>query len=325
MKKIFILIALVSLITACKKGESKRYVPDSVGGINSLSVVMDDDLWKGEVGDAVRKHFAASIDAFPWWDEPIFKITQMQHSVFNGFARLSRNILIVQKDSVMGTSVKDSLYAQPQKTLLIQAPTEEELISLINKNADDFVETIRNHELKEQKRRIALSLNKDEKLEKILGIKLRMPSVYKVVKEEGKFLWLEKQIQKGTMNILAYEMPLNSIPNDSTKVEAIVKMRDSIGEKFIPGREEGMYMITEKAFAPLVFDAKIDGKPAIEAKGLWEVKNFMMAGPFINYIIEDKKNNRLVVVEGFTFAPSTNKRDFMFELEAILTSLKFLN
>ena len=47
-----------------------------------------------------------------------------------------------------------------------------------------------------------------------------------------------------------------------------------------------------------------------------------MAGPFINYTVVDKKNNRLIVFEGFTYAPSVNKRDFIFELEAIGKSMK---
>lgn len=102
-------------------------------------------------------------------------------------------------------------------------------------------------------------------------------------------------------------------------------MRDSIGESYIPGREEGMYMITEKAYAPYVFDSELAGRKAIETKGMWEVKDFFMAGPFINYIVEDKPNDRLLVLEGFTFAPSTNKRDYMFELEAILKTLRFID
>jgi hypothetical protein len=49
-----------------------------------------------------------------------------------------------------------------------------------------------------------------------------------------------------------------------------------------------------------------------------------MAGPFINYVIEDKLNNRLIVAEGFTFAPSIEKRDHVFELEAIIRSIKIM-
>ena len=66
----------------------------------------------------------------------------------------------------------------------------------------------------------------------------------------------------------------------------------------------------------------MDDKQAFETRGKWEVLNDFMAGPFLNYTVVDKANNRLIVVEGFTYAPSVNKRDFVFELEAIAKSLK---
>jgi len=47
-----------------------------------------------------------------------------------------------------------------------------------------------------------------------------------------------------------------------------------------------------------------------------------MGGPFISYTIEDKENERLIVVEGFSYSPSSKKRDVVFELEAILKTLK---
>ena len=48
-----------------------------------------------------------------------------------------------------------------------------------------------------------------------------------------------------------------------------------------------------------------------------------MGGPFVNYIVEDKVNNRVLFVEGFVFAPSKRKRDNIIELEAIIKSIKF--
>ena len=59
-------------------------------------------------------------------------------------------------------------------------------------------------------------------------------------------------------------------------------------------------------------------------RGTREVKNKFMAGPFVNYAIEDKANNRLLVLEGFVFAPSISKRDYIFELEAMIKSAKLL-
>ena len=47
-----------------------------------------------------------------------------------------------------------------------------------------------------------------------------------------------------------------------------------------------------------------------------------MGGPFVNYAIEDKVNNRYLVAEGYVYAPSLDKREYVFELEAIIKSIK---
>ncbi|MCM5662318.1 DUF4837 family protein [Galbibacter mesophilus] len=322
MKKLFFGIFVFLLILSCKDNKEEKYLPNSVGAINTLSVVIDNDMWKGRVGDSIRKYYAAAVDGLPW-EEPLFSIHQMPPEIFTDFARNSRNILYVKKDSSVVAGLKEDLYAKPQQVGIIKAPTEDEIIAEVAKNAPQIIEAFKKNDIRESQHRFTRSLNKESALEEELGISLTMPSIYKIAKQEGNFFWIERQIRKGTMNILVYEMPLNSIPNDSSRVDAIIKMRDSIGKKYVPGREEGMYMITEKAYAPYVFDKEIAGRDAIETKGMWEVKNFAMAGPFINYIVEDKPNDRLLVVEGFTFAPSTNKRDYMFELEAVLKTLEF--
>jgi len=82
------------------------------------------------------------------------------------------------------------------------------------------------------------------------------------------------------------------------------------------------YMITEKAYKPFFYKSKKETKTLYITKGTWEVYNDFMAGPFINFFIEDINNKRWIVIEGFTFAPSTKKRDYMFELETILNTIK---
>ncbi len=323
MKKLFIL-ALVALgMVACesKKDPNVRFIPDSNGNINALTVVIENDLWSGPVGDEIRRVFAAAVDGLPQ-QEPLFSINQMPPVAFSDFARNSRNVLLVTQENKSAYDIKEDVYARPQRVAFIKGSNQQEIIDSISKNAKKIVATFKSNELKEKQRRIAKSLNRDKKLEEVLGISLRIPSIYEIVKQEKNFFWIEKEIQKGTMNIIAYEMPLNSIPKDSTTVDAIIKMRDSIGESYIPGRLEGAHMITEKAYAPYLYDAIIDNKPAFETRGMWEVKNDFMAGPFLNYAVEDKINNRLLVVEGFVFAPSISKRDYIFELEAILRSLE---
>lgn len=80
-------------------------------------------------------------------------------------------------------------------------------------------------------------------------------------------------------------------------------------------------MITENAYTPFQIETIIDNKMAFETRGLWQVEGAFMGGPYINYVIEDKINKRWVVLEGFAFAPSVEKRNHMFELEAIIKSV----
>ncbi|WP_456868090.1 DUF4837 family protein [Galbibacter sp. BG1] len=322
MKKILMGIMVFLLILSCKEDKKEKFLPNSVGAINTLSIVIDNDMWNGRVGDSIRKYYADEVLGLPVV-EPLFTIHQIPFEVFSGATRNSRNVLVVKKDTAEVAGLRTNLYAKPQKVGIIKAPTEDEIIQKIAETAPQIINAFKKNDILESQERFTRSLNRETALSEELGVSLTMPSIYKIAKQEGNFFWIERQIRKGTMNILVYEMPLNSIPDDSTRVDAIIKMRDSIGEKYIPGRREGMYMITEKAYAPYVFDAEIAGRKAIETKGMWEVKNFAMAGPFINYIVTDKPNNRLLVLEGFTFAPSTNKRDYMFELEAVLKTLKF--
>jgi len=102
----------------------------------------------------------------------------------------------------------------------------------------------------------------------------------------------------------------------------IIKLRDSISKIFVPGRNENSYMKTEEAYKPYFFKTTIKGLKTLETRGTWEVVNDYMAGPFLNYIVQDKKNNRLIVMDGFAFSPSIQKRQYMIELEAIFRSLK---
>ena len=89
----------------------------------------------------------------------------------------------------------------------------------------------------------------------------------------------------------------------------------------MPVEDDGIFM-TEEAYAPYIFDSEIDGHFAYETKGTWEVKGKWMAGPFVNYAIKDEVNDRWLMIEGFTHAPSVRKRDLQFELESILKSAR---
>ncbi|NKI31213.1 DUF4837 family protein [Croceivirga thetidis] len=325
-KKIkFAILALVFLMVACKQqtGNAKKFLPESTGAVNSLIVVTENAHWQGEVGDRIRQIFAQPAQGLSPI-QPIFSITQIPPKIFEGAVRNSRSILLVSQDTLSLGHIKSNVFSNPQKVAVVKGRSKEELLANLDSVAQRAIESFKKTELNEAQRRFKRSLNREKALEEEFGITLNIPSAYKVGKHEDNFVWFDRQIPKGNMNIIAYAMPEDSFKNDSTFVADIIKMRDSIGKKYVPGPYENTFMMTEKAFAPYVFPAEIGGKKGAEAKGIWEINGYPMAGPFLTYIINDKENNRKLVIEGFVFAPSTVKRDYMFEMEAILKTLSWL-
>ncbi|TYA52206.1 DUF4837 family protein [Formosa maritima] len=322
MKNALVLFSFM-LILSCgnKKSSNQKILSDSSGNINNLSIVVDNNLWEGNVGEAIRDVLAAPLDGLPQ-DEPLFSMSQIPPSVFSGFVTHNRTVFKVEKGKEPSFKIASDVFARPQKLVLVTGKTDDEIIEQIQENAGKIISAFKSEEIREKQRRIALSLHKNNTLKNNLGIILNFPTAYRIAKEKDNFYWIRKDITTGTTNLMIYELPYNYITKGDSLVYQIIKLRDSIGEVHIPGPTEGTYMITEKAYAPAVFETIIDNKPAIETKGLWDVKNAFMSGPFINYIIDDEVNNRLLVIEGFAFAPSVEKRDYMFELEAIIRSLK---
>ncbi len=322
MKNFLAFFSVLFILTSCGDGKNDPVVvSNSSGKINSVTVVMDNELWTGEVGEAIRRQLAAPVDGLPQ-EEPLFSLSQMPPEAFSGFARKNRLFLQVQKGQEPGIKLTENAYARPQKGVLITGQNNEEVISLIEKNAKKIVSTFKKAELTEQQRRIKKSLKSDEKLEEKLGVKMKFPTAYRYAKETDDFVWIRKDIPTGSMEILVYEVPRAVIEKDTNIIGNIIEMRDSIGETHIPGRLDGSYMVTESAYAPYLFESQIDGKFAWESKGIWEVRGDFMGGPFINYAVLDEENDRYVILEGFAFSPSARKRENMMELEAIMKSAK---
>ncbi|MBP0902873.1 DUF4837 family protein [Mariniflexile gromovii] len=333
MRNIIFSAVLLVLFVSCgnKKSSDDKLLSDSSGNINNVSVVIDNELWDGSIGDAIRNILTAPIYGLPQ-DEPMFTISQIPPSVFSGFVTKNRTILKIEVNKEARFEALNNVYAQPQKVIVVSGKSREQIIETLNDNASKIVKTFRSEEMAERTRQMAKSPHKFSSIQKKLGLTIQFPSVYRIAKETDNFFWIRKDITTGTTNLMIFEVPYNAIKRNDSLVSQIVRLRDSIGKEYIKGRQDGeikqdgekieSYMTTEGAYAPFISETIVDNKPAIETKGLWDLKADFMGGPFINYAIEDKINKRWVIVEGFAFAPSVEKRDYMLELEAIIKSVK---
>jgi hypothetical protein len=325
MKKIVSICILTFLLASCN-GNDKIVLRGSVGKVNKVMVVTKSSDWTGEIGKVIRNAFGELMVGLPQ-PEPILTVSQVAPNGFGTMMKVGRNILIIGEADIESFSVKHNVYAQPQTIIYVYAKDDAGVIKMFQKHKKEIISLFTESDIKMTQSVFAKTKLDDSKFKTLqnLGLSFTIHNNFKTVEDTGEFLWLRHHLtsgiaKTGSNNILVYSVPLK---DEATVLDSIVAVRNKIGKKYIPGSDpETMYMITEKAYTPFTFDAKIDGKKAYETRGKWEVKNDFMAGPFVNYTVVDKKNNRLIIFEGFTYAPSVNKRSFLFELEAIGKSMK---
>lgn len=325
MKKIYLILLVFILLFSCV-GTDKIILRDSIGKLNKVMVVAKVSDWTGDVGKEIRNSFGELMVGLPQ-PEHILSVSQVAPNGFSSMMKASRNILIISESKNKVFTVKKNVYAQPQTIVYVQAKDDASIIKLLKEHKNDIRKIFIDADIQFTQnifKKDTVDVSKYKTLKK-LGVSFIIPSKFKTVDDTGEFLWLRNHLMSGiaktgSNNILVYSIPLG----DETKVaDNIVAVRDSIGREYIPGTDpKTMHMITEKAYTPFTLDVIIDGKKAYETRGKWEVENDFMAGPFLNYTVIDKKHNRLIVFEGFTYAPSVSKRAFIFELEAIAKSMK---
>ena len=101
-KRTLLIIAAISIISCkeTKKDTSQKIngsLAQSIGKINELAVVADNEIWTGSLGDTIRKYFGAEVPGLPQ-EEPLFSMRQIPPEAFTGLAKRYRNFIKIQKE-----------------------------------------------------------------------------------------------------------------------------------------------------------------------------------------------------------------------------------
>ena len=312
-----ILIAVLFFVSC---NDDTKIVLASSGNLNEISIVVQDQLWEGSVGKALTSILSKPIYGLPQ-QEPLFKLRQIPPRVFSGFVTKSRTIIIIENNKQKNTRLLLNKYASPQTVIVVSGMTSREIIEELKKHSKKIINKIKEAEIKEKQRRIRKSLSISQALDSIFKIKLDYPSIYRVAAVDRNFVWLRKDTKSGSVNLSVFQTPLKT---NRLNTEKIIIIRDSVSKQKIPGPTKGTYMSTETQYKPVLVPTKIRKHKGLEVRGLWEVKKQFMGGPFINFSVEDSINNRILFFDGFVYSPGTEKASYIFEIEAIIKSLKIL-
>ena len=297
----------------------------ATGFAYEVVVVMDQDQWKGEAGEAIKGDLTASIAGLPQ-SEPTLKVTYVQPKDFSGLLRYVRNILIVNVDPSVYTKAslayETDRWAQNQVVVTLRSPDEAAILSYLQEEGH----TLADFFVKVEMRR-AISQLKDsystlvmDKLKEQFDVMLNAPSNFTYYKDTTDFFWSSNNANTGRMDLVVYSFPYTD-PNTFT-ADYLVAKRDSVMKANLPGSFPGSYVQTETRAGVNYYAITLQGKYCGVMRGLWRVQGDMMGGPFVSHTRLDEQNNRVIVTEGFVYAPETEKRNFIRRIEAALYTLR---
>lgn len=325
MKHILLFTLSLVILSACKQ-EQDSLLPGVKGAANEIVIVMKSDFWESETGDAIRLNISEYVSGLPM-EEPRFNFMYVPHSNFDRVYKRQRNIIItkISPEYPAKLHIQKDTWAKTQIVLTITAPNEEAFIELYNERAAEINDIISNAELKRLQNAQKANPAKDlvARLKSNHEIDLTIPKGYKLNIDSSNFVYMLNEYRDIIEGILVYYYPYTDTNTFSN--EFLVKKRDEIGKKYVPGEVDGSYMATEPLYELDAYEYNLKGnRYTKELRGLWKIVNGKaMGGPFVSITQYDEARQRIVTVEGFVFAPGHNKRNLVRRVEAVLYSLDF--
>ncbi|MEN0002866.1 MAG: DUF4837 family protein [Bacteroidota bacterium] len=350
----FVFSMLLLLISSCSSDMPRalKSVPTAFGVVNQVIVVMDKELWEGEVGDTLRYYYSSAYPILPQ-PESIFDLKHFSAIDLekDRLRKELRNYLFVAdlsdtdspttkmiaKDlgqenvrkaqeipKEYNTSVGKDKWAKGQLLIYQFANNQQELIDNLKRNFP----AIKNRINKADREKIDASVYLDgvnkalmRDVKEAFDIELRIPSDYIGAMNDDNFIWMRREIPEVSMNLMVTKVPYTD--QAQLQKEGIKAMRDTIGRKYISSELPNTFVrINDIDLPMLVTQREINGTFAVEARGIWEVVNDFMGGPFVTYVFLDPQKNELIFIDGFVYAPGKDKRNYMQYLEHVITSLK---
>jgi hypothetical protein len=286
---------------------------------------MDRYLWDGEIGDSLRSIFTQSYPMLPQ-SEPMFKLLNISYDNFSRQFQRHRNLIIINKKIDQKEAKSDILhdiYANPQIVINISGHDERSILQLLDEQRNKLLLNIEQAELDRQSNNVIKYEDAvlRETVEKKFGIRIFIPKGYQLFNtpQHANFLWCSNRNTYVDMGLFIYTYPING---DSTfTVNYLVNKRNEFLKQYVPGAIDSSWMTTSSHVAPSLETRTYKGQTYCELKGLWEVENDFMGGPFINRSYIDKNKRRIITVEGYVYAPRYDKRDYMRRLEGIINTL----
>ena len=324
----YILIALAALCAvSCNHNKTRKaLLPNISGKPGEIIVVINKGDWEGAPGTVLRDSLACDFPFLPQ-REPMYDLVNVAPSGFVSMFQVHRNIIIMNISSDVvepGVVYKNNVWAAPQCVIRINASSADEAVELFKENSAKIKAVLAQAEIN---RVIANAKKYEERglapvVTEMTGGSPHFPSGYKLKKKTDDFIWIAYDPQFTQQSILIYKYPVEE-GKDMMSPENLLNAQSEMLKNNVPGMFENTYMIISPIVSPAVTYKKYGEHEFAEIRGLWEVHNDYMGGPFVSHVFYTPDGKDMIMMQAFVYAPKYDKRGYLKQVESVLYSFEW--
>ena len=301
--------------------------PSTISGKQGdVLVVINKEYWDSPLGQMIRDSLKLPYPMLPQ-SEARFKVSNVSSKGFTAMFQIQRNIIRVDinPENVNKVTYRKNVWSTPQCVIDIKAEDYNNAVELFNTNAAQIASVIEGAErdriISNNKRYSSVSI--EHEVNQMFGGSPIFPKDAKIYDKGENFMWIATcNTDYIKQYILIYKYPVEKGVEMMSEKSLIENNKKTVNS-YIPGSREGSYMTHSMYISPSVEYLKYNNKNFAEIRGLWEVENDYMGGPFISHVMYSPDGKYMIGIEGFVYAPKFDKIQYIRAVEAIVYSFRW--
>jgi hypothetical protein len=322
----FVLLTLV--LQACdtssyQGGAGGRILPNITGGAGEVLVVMDNFNWENSSGELMQDILMQEYPGLPQ-SEPLFDVIHITAASFDNVYQYHRSIVLSTIESGLEPRIRfrENVWSKPQILVQLEAPSGGALKELIAENEQKIQSFLVQYDRKRLMENYQDS--KDPAIAKELAAhhqaRLAIPRGYNLDFSNEDYTSVSIESPDLSQVVQIWDYPVAG--SGDLSISKVLTKRNELTRKYVEGPRENSYMTLSKMYQPIAYDLRNNNMDVLEIRGLWELENGFMGGPFLSHSVYDEKRGRIVTVDGYIYHPNQKKRTKLKQLEAIIYSLE---
>ena len=330
----YLLLIIVVSINSCGNDDYNPNLlnPKTKNNYGEILFGLEKKHWKSNLGKQIEHSFERLVKTTPL---PYEKEYEIDFVVPNKILKNIKNnncfvFIDIDKNhpNKIAPIIKKNLWSQNQIIIELKFKTSKIAQEYFQKNANQVKSIIKDFNLKKIAESWSFQNNISDELREEISLKFKASKKMNLNKKSDNFWWWSqveiKKDQNGSHEIQKGIVLHQSLyfSKDQFLKNNLLKIRDSIGKKFLHGKKNNSYMITSKNSINVTTDSSfyINNRFVKVVNGCWRMQNDKMGGPFVSYSWLNKNKTQIITAEGYVYAPNFEKLKYLRELESTIVS-----